>query len=75
MRKHLLIITALAALIVASVAGIAVAEKPVKVKAGNLELTFNGGFTPKVLSKTKQTPISLTVRLTSKPQTGLTRRR
>jgi hypothetical protein len=61
MRKYLLITTALAALIAVSVAGIATAEKPVKVVAGNLELTFNGGFTPKVLSKTKQTPITLTV--------------
>jgi hypothetical protein len=61
MRKYLLITTALAALIVASVAGIATAEKPVKVRAGDLELTFNGGFTPKALSKTKLTPITLNV--------------
>jgi hypothetical protein len=61
MRKHLLITMALGALIAVSVAGIATAEKPVKVRAGNLELTFNGGFTPKVLSKTKPTPISLNV--------------
>jgi hypothetical protein len=61
MRKHLLITMALGALIAISVAGIATAEKPVKVRAGNLELTFNGGFTPKVLSKTKPTPISLNV--------------
>jgi hypothetical protein len=43
------------------VAGIATADKPVKVRAGNLELTFNGGFSPKTLSKTKLTPISLAV--------------
>jgi hypothetical protein len=61
MRKHLMITTALAALIALTVAGIATAEKPVKVRAGNLELTFNGGFTPKTLSKTKQTPIALDV--------------
>ena len=61
MRKYLLVTTALAAMIALVVAGIATAEKPVKVRAGNLELTFNGGFTPKVLSKTKQTPITLTV--------------
>jgi hypothetical protein len=61
MRKYLLITTALAAMIALVVAGIATAEKPVKVRAGNLELTFNGGFTPKTLSKTKQTPITLTV--------------
>ena len=35
-----------------SVAGIAsAANKPVEVTAGNLEMTFNGGFTPKVLPK------------------------
>jgi len=61
MRKHLVITMALGALIALTVAGIATAEKPVKVRAGNLELTFNGGFTPKTLSKTKQTPISLNV--------------
>jgi hypothetical protein len=61
MRKHLVITMALGALVALTVAGIATAEKPVKVRAGNLELTFNGGFTPKALSKTKQTPISLTV--------------
>jgi hypothetical protein len=61
MRKHLMITMALGALIALTVAGIATAEKPVKVRAGNLELTFNGGFTPKKLSKTKLTPISLTV--------------
>jgi hypothetical protein len=52
---------ALGALIAFTVAGIATAEKPVKVRAGNLELTFNGGFTPKALSKTKLTPITLNV--------------
>jgi hypothetical protein len=61
MRKHLVITMALGALIALTVAGIATAEKPVKVRAGNLELEFNGGFSPKVLSKTKLTPITLTV--------------
>ncbi len=61
MRKHLVITMALGALIALTVAGIATAEKPVKVRAGNLELTFNGGFTPKTLSKTKLTPITLNV--------------
>jgi hypothetical protein len=61
MRKHLVITMALGALIALTVAGIATAEKPVNVRAGNLELTFNGGFTPKTLSKTKLTPISLNV--------------
>jgi len=60
MRKHVLIVLALGALIAVSAVGIATAaggEKPVTVKVGNLELTANGGFSPKALSKTKQTPI------------------
>jgi hypothetical protein len=61
MRKYLVLTMALGALVALTVAGIAAAEQPVKVKAGNLELTFNGGFTPKTLSKTKLTPISLNV--------------
>jgi hypothetical protein len=61
MRKHLVITMALGALIALTVAGIATAEKPVNVRAGNLALTFNGGFTPKALSKTKLTPIKLNV--------------
>jgi hypothetical protein len=63
MRKHVLIVLALGALVAVSVVGIATAaggEGPVTVKVGNLELTANGGFTPKALSKTKQTPIELT---------------
>jgi hypothetical protein len=61
MRKYLMITMALGALIGLTVAGIATAEKPVTVRAGNLILTFNGEFSPKVLSKTKPTPITLTV--------------
>src|ERR1700754_4186338 len=62
MRKHVLMLLGLAALIALSAVGIATAaggETPVTVKVGNLELTANGGFSPKALSKTKQTPISL----------------
>ncbi|HEX6665191.1 MAG TPA: hypothetical protein VF081_01170 [Solirubrobacterales bacterium] len=56
------IVAGLLALVAAlALSGIAGAEKPVKVRAGNLELTFNGGFTPKTLSKTKLTPIKLNV--------------
>jgi hypothetical protein len=60
MRRYMLLTMAVGALIALSVAGIATAEKPVTVQAGNLRLTFNGGFTPKALSKTKLTPITLT---------------
>src|ERR1700761_2069143 len=62
MRKHVLMILALGALIAVSAVGIATAaggETPVTVKVGELELTANGGFAPKALSKTKSTPISL----------------
>jgi hypothetical protein len=62
MRKHVLIVLALGALITVSAVGIATAaggETPATVKVGNLELTANGGFSPKALSKTKQTPIEL----------------
>jgi hypothetical protein len=62
MRKHVLMVLALGALIAVSVVGIATAaggETPVTVKVGELELTANGGFSPTALSKTKQTPIEL----------------
>jgi hypothetical protein len=61
MRKYVMLVLGAAALIVVSAVGIATAaggEQPVTVKVGNLELTANGGFSPKALSKTKQTPIS-----------------
>jgi hypothetical protein len=61
MRKYLVVTMALGALIALTVAGIATAEKPVKVRAGNLELTFNGGLTPKTISKTQLTPVTLNV--------------
>ncbi|MEX2105558.1 MAG: hypothetical protein WD810_01535 [Solirubrobacterales bacterium] len=51
----------LAMVIGLALAGIAGAEKPVKVRTGNLELTFNGGFTPKVLSRTEPTPIAFDI--------------
>ena len=63
MRKHVLLVLALGALLATAAVGIATAaggEGPVTVKVGNLELTADGGFSPKGLSKTKQTPISLT---------------
>jgi hypothetical protein len=50
---------ALLALIAASAALAAGGETPVTVKVGNLELTANGGFAPKALSKSRQTPIEL----------------
>jgi len=61
MRKYLMLTMAIAALVAVSVAGIATgADKPVTVEAGNLRVTFNGGFSPKKLPKKKFAPISLT---------------
>jgi len=56
--------TGFAAVVIAAVlatAGLATAEKPVKVIAGNLEGIFNGGISPKTLSKKKPTPITFNV--------------
>jgi len=51
---------ALGALIAVSLAGIATAgNKPVTVRQGNLEFTFNGGFSPSTLPKKKLAPITL----------------
>ena len=60
MRKYLLLTMAIGALIALTVAGVASAgNKPVTVRAGNLEFTFNGGFSPSVLPKKTLAPISL----------------
>ncbi|MGN6815235.1 MAG: hypothetical protein ACTHK3_04030 [Solirubrobacterales bacterium] len=60
MRKYLMLTMALAGLIAVSVAGIASAgNKPQTVVAGNLEFTFNGGFSPSKLPKNKLAPIAL----------------
>ena len=52
---------AVAALAVLVAGGTALAgDKPVTVEAGNLEFTFNGGFSPKALPKKTFAPITLT---------------
>jgi hypothetical protein len=63
MRKlcSLLLAAALAVATVLAASGLAAAEKPVTVVAGEIHAEFNGGFTPKVLSKTKPTPISFAI--------------
>jgi hypothetical protein len=62
MRKFLTLTAALCVVMALSAVGFASAagEGPVTVQVGNLKFTANGGFTPKALSKSKQTPISLT---------------
>jgi hypothetical protein len=61
MRKHLIWTLALAATAVVAVAGIATAAAPTVVRAGNMILTVNGNFSPTALSKTKLTPLKLSV--------------
>lgn len=49
-------------LLVAAAAGGAVKpDKPTTVRVGNLDLTFNGGFSPKVLPKKTMAPIALSI--------------
>jgi hypothetical protein len=61
MRKRLISILALAAVVAVAVAGIAIAEKPTIIRVGNLILTVNGGFSPKALPKHEPTGITLNV--------------
>ena len=69
MRKHrsaarprLVLVIALALALVVSSAGVALAGSGTeKVQVGNLIFEGGGAFSPKVLSKTKQTPIGITV--------------
>ncbi len=61
MRKRLISTLALGAAVAVAVSGIASAEKPTIVKAGNLVLTLNGGFTPKQLPKNTLAPLTLNV--------------
>jgi hypothetical protein len=52
------------------VAGIAAAEKPVRSVQGDIETVFNGGFSPKTLSRTKPTPISFNISATIRKLDG-----
>src|SRR3954449_10791934 len=61
MRKRLVLTLALGAVVALVVGGIAVAAKPTVIQVGNLKLTFNGGFSPTKLSKSKLSPISLNI--------------
>jgi hypothetical protein len=61
MGRKLIWIGALALSIALALAGVAMAEKPTTVRAGNLILTLNGGFAPKALPKKTFAPISLNV--------------
>jgi hypothetical protein len=62
MRKYVMLVLAMGALSAVAAVGIAGAassEGPVTVRVGEMELTADGGFSPKALSRTKQTPISI----------------
>lgn len=63
MRKRLISILALGTVFAVVVGGVATAKKypDTVVKAGNLVLTLNGGFTPTALPKNTLAPISLNV--------------
>jgi hypothetical protein len=60
--SSLFLAAALAAAVVLVASGLATAaEKPVTVVGGEIHAEFNGGFTPKVLSKKKPTPVSFNI--------------
>jgi hypothetical protein len=62
MRKYVLLLCAVVALVAVAavgIAGAAAGEGPVTVRVGEMELTADGGFSPKSLSRTKQTPIEI----------------
>jgi hypothetical protein len=63
MRKLLTLAVALCAATVLTAVGFASAagEGPVTVRVGNIEVTADGGFTPKALSKKTPEPIALNV--------------
>jgi hypothetical protein len=60
-RKYVALVAALSAVAVLAISGWAAAEKPIVIIQGNLETIFNGGFSPKTISKTKPTPISFNI--------------
>lgn len=60
MRRHLLAALAAGAALALAVVGIASAEKPTVIQAGNSPLVINGGFTPKELPrKGRPAPLAL----------------
>ena len=64
MRKSLLLLMAAGALVAMVATGVAVGagnNKPVKVIVGDLEVEGNGIFKPSVVSKTKLTPVGVTI--------------
>lgn len=60
-RRYVFGVVALAVAAVLMVTGLAAAEKPVRSRVGEIETIFNGGFSPKVLSKKKPTPVTFSI--------------
>jgi hypothetical protein len=61
-RRYVMLALAMGALVAVAAVGIAagaVGEGPVTVTVGEMELTADGGFSPTVLSRTRQTPIAI----------------
>jgi hypothetical protein len=61
MRKRLMWTLALGTALAVAVAGVAVAVKPVTLRAGNLILKVNGGTLPKKLPRKKMAPVGVWV--------------
>lgn len=59
MRRVLFAALALAGALTVVVAGLAAAEKPTVVRAGNLVLKINGGVSPRALPRNRLAPITL----------------
>jgi len=59
--SHGVLAVALTVAMVFLATSLAAAEKPVRVVVGEIEGVFNGGFSPKVLSKKKPTPIAFNI--------------
>jgi hypothetical protein len=64
------LLAVLGLVVAVALAGIAVAAKPTRIRVGTLEGIFNGGFSPKALSKTKPTPITFNISGEIKDITG-----
>lgn len=60
MRKKLLLVLSLSAVLALGVAAVAYATQ-ITLRAGDLVVTFGGSTSPKALSKTKYTPVATTI--------------
>ncbi len=72
MHRRLTLVLVAAAALAVTVGGVALAkkQKPITVIAGDLVLTFNGGFTPEALPKSKPAGIKLNISGKIKTRSG-----